>query len=228
MWYRSLLVESLTFPKAWDPHRCSLWKGPLAILSRAGQRGLWLCSAWLGLSFGPGYGGWLCNRWSKAERCWKDQNVSACVQVFFCRTHLRKCGPRSWKRCLEVLFLQSLNSNRQSRYSKNMYLHYSHKSTDRTGSRFQQERIAYKMALWLLGNYGDSANWVQCTQEARVTRCHRRKTYQTGSGLHTSMLQYSRRNNRFIDQQIPASTMQLGMESANRNGMTMSDHVHPQ
>jgi hypothetical protein len=26
MRYRSLLVESLTFPKAWDPHRCSLFR----------------------------------------------------------------------------------------------------------------------------------------------------------------------------------------------------------
>ena len=105
-----------------------------------------------------------------------------------------------------------------------MYLHYSHKSTDQTGSRFQQERIAYEMALWLLVNYGDSANWVQCTQESLVTRCHRRKTYQTGSGLHTSMLQYSRRNN------IIHRSADSCQHNAARNGIGQpkrDDHVSP-
>ena len=87
------------------------FSGPLEILSRAGERGLWLCSAWLGLSFGPGYGGM---GLQSMVQGWKDRNVSACVQVVF----LQDTFAEMWAEKLKAMLGSSISTISEFKQTK--------------------------------------------------------------------------------------------------------------
>ena len=97
------------------------------------------------------------------------------------------------------------------------------RSTDQTGSRFQQERIADGFGV--VGKLEGQRKWSRMHTRIVSQKMSQSQTDQTGSGPHTSMLQYSRRTDRLIYRSVDSGQHNAAWDSANpgRPCLTMSD-----